>query len=266
MFDRTPTRPPRDYLAWAALAAALVVTASAEYALARQAGFGQWTAGALPAALDIYAVRALRARRDVAAAVAAMIATNAASHLVAARLLPVAWPLVVAVSAIAPLVVWRVHRLAEHVAHTAPHRAEAAPAEPVPAPVSAVPEAVEDVPEPVVDEAAEDAPSVPTLGDFRPVAWPPAPVPGYALATGQQRSEVTVRWTPDETDEAAGYAVPEPVDEDQADALAEQARTDFAQLLATGRTPSIRRLRDTYSIGQPRAQRVQRALAEAVTA
>ncbi|MGC9437651.1 hypothetical protein [Streptomyces sp. WG5] len=105
----------RDPLAWAALAAALAVTASAEYALARAAGFGEWTAAALPAALDIYAVRALRARRDVAPAVAAMIATNAAAHLAAAGLLPVDWPLVVAVSAIAPLVLWRVHRLADHV-------------------------------------------------------------------------------------------------------------------------------------------------------
>ncbi|MGC9473253.1 hypothetical protein ACP4I1_03710 [Streptomyces sp. WG4] len=126
----------RDPLAWAALAAALAVTASAEYALARAAGFGEWTAATLPAALDIYAVRALRARRDVAAAVAAMIATNAAADLVAAGLLPVDWPLVVAVSAIAPLVLWRVHRLADH--------AEAAPEQPlVPlvntAPTAAVP-------------------------------------------------------------------------------------------------------------------------------
>lgn len=108
----------RDPLAWAALAAALAVTASAEYALARAAGFGEWTAAALPAALDVYAVRALRARRDVAAAVAAVIATNAAAHLVAAGLLPVDWPLVVAVSAIAPLVLWRVHRLADHAEAT----------------------------------------------------------------------------------------------------------------------------------------------------
>lgn len=130
----------RDPLAWAALAATLAVTASAEYALARAAGFGEWTAAALPAALDIYAVRALRARRDVAAAVAAMIATNAAAHLAAAGLLPVDWPLVVAVSAIAPLVLWRVHRLADH--------AEATPEQPlVPlvntAPTAAVPLAAE---------------------------------------------------------------------------------------------------------------------------
>ncbi|MEU9007815.1 hypothetical protein [Streptomyces sp. NPDC048551] len=130
MHDRT--RPPRDYLAWAALAAALVVTASAEYALARAAGLDEWTAAALPAALDIYAVRALRARRDVATAVAAMIATNAAAHLVSAGLLPVAWPLVVGVSVIAPLVLWRVHRLAEYVEATVETPAERPLAEAAP--------------------------------------------------------------------------------------------------------------------------------------
>lgn len=103
----------RDYLAWAALAAALVVTASAEYALARAAGFGQWTAAGVPAALDIYAVRAMRAHRDVPAVVGAMILVNAAAHMVEAGLLSVSWYLVVGVSAIAPLVLWRVHRLAE---------------------------------------------------------------------------------------------------------------------------------------------------------
>lgn len=108
----------RDPLLWAALAAALVVTASAEYELARAVGFGQVVAGGVPAALDVYVLRALRARRDVAAVVIAMVLVNAASHLVAAGLLPITVPLVVAVSAIAPLVLWRVHRLAEHIAST----------------------------------------------------------------------------------------------------------------------------------------------------
>ncbi|MFD0428988.1 hypothetical protein ACFQ60_17730 [Streptomyces zhihengii] len=67
----------------------------------------------MPAALDIYAVRALRAHRDVPAVVGAMILVNAAAHMVEAGLLTVSWPLVVGVSAIAPLVLWRVHRLAE---------------------------------------------------------------------------------------------------------------------------------------------------------
>lgn len=108
----------KDVLLWAALVAALAVTASAEYNLATAAGFGRYVAAGVPAALDIYAVRALRARRDVAVVVFAMVATQAAAHLVAAGLLVVSVPLVVAVSAIAPLVLWRVHRLAEHIAFT----------------------------------------------------------------------------------------------------------------------------------------------------
>lgn len=159
MHDRT--RPPRDYLAWAALAAALVVTASAEYALARAAGLDKWTAAALPAALDIYAVRALRARRDVAAAVAAMIATNAAAHLVSAGLLPVAWPLVVGVSVIAPLVLWRVHRLADYVEATVRTRERTlAAAAPVTPPPTAEPASY---PAQVTDPPAAQGAAEPTL-------------------------------------------------------------------------------------------------------
>ncbi|MEQ4610304.1 hypothetical protein ABMX48_29400 [Streptomyces cavourensis] len=106
----------KDPLVWGALAAVLVVLASAEYDLARACGFGKYVAAGVPAALDIYAVRALRAKRDVLIVVVALVAVNAASHLVSAGLLPVDWPLVVAVSAIAPLVLWRVHRLSEPAA------------------------------------------------------------------------------------------------------------------------------------------------------
>lgn len=101
----------KDVLAWLALAAALTVTASAEYQLALACGFGSAVAAGVPAALDIYAVRALKVGKDVPAVVLAMIAVNAAAHLVAAGMLPVTVPVVVAVSAIAPLVLWRVHRL-----------------------------------------------------------------------------------------------------------------------------------------------------------
>lgn len=115
----TTDKPARDFLGWAALVAALAVTMSAEYALARACGFGEFVAAGVPAALDIYAVRALRAHRDVPVVVAAMIAVNALSHLVAAGILDVSWPLVVAVSSIAPLVLWRVHRLADAPAEQA---------------------------------------------------------------------------------------------------------------------------------------------------
>lgn len=114
------TKTQRDLLAWGALAAALAVTASAEYSLARACGFGSVVAAGVPAALDIYAVRALRAGRDVVAVVVAMIAVNALAHLVSAGQLSTSVPLVVAVSAIAPLVLWRVHRLG----HERPQQSE----------------------------------------------------------------------------------------------------------------------------------------------
>lgn len=100
-----------DWLKWVAAGFALVATASAEYELARAIGMNQWIAAAVPGALDAYAVRALRAHREVLTAVLAMVSVNAASHLVSARLLPVDWILITAVSAIAPLVLWRVHAL-----------------------------------------------------------------------------------------------------------------------------------------------------------
>ncbi|WP_030173217.1 hypothetical protein [Streptomyces sp. NRRL S-813] len=152
----------RDPLLWAALTAVLVVLASAEYELAVACGFGRYVAAGVPAALDVYAIAALRARRDVLAVVVTLIAVNAASHLVAVRLLPVSVPLVVAVSAVAPLVLWRVHRLSE--AHP----------EPQPDPVPAAAEPAAELAEPItVERAAEPvdaAPVGPVLGPWQPVA------------------------------------------------------------------------------------------------
>jgi hypothetical protein len=105
------TKTRRDWLKWVAAGFALVATASAEYELARAIGMNQWIAAAVPGALDAYAVRALRAHREVLTAVLAMVGVNASSHLVTAGVLHVGWPLITAVSAIAPLVLWRVHAL-----------------------------------------------------------------------------------------------------------------------------------------------------------
>ncbi|WP_086800351.1 hypothetical protein [Streptomyces caniscabiei] len=159
----------RDPLLWAALVAVLVVLASAEYRLAVACGFGQYVAAGVPAALDVYALAALRARRDVLAVVAVLIGVNAASHLVEVGLLPVDVPLVVAVSAVAPLVLWRVHRLSEQQEEHAPARPEpvlgvsSAPAEPAPEPAQRV----------VVErdqEPADVPPTGPVLGPWTPVA------------------------------------------------------------------------------------------------
>lgn len=101
----------KDFLGWAATAFALVVTFSAEYDLAKAVGIHHLVALAVPGALDVYVLRALQVKRDVFLTVLAMIAVNAASHLVTAGVLAVGWPLIVAVSAIAPLVLWRSHVL-----------------------------------------------------------------------------------------------------------------------------------------------------------
>ncbi|MER5259735.1 hypothetical protein [Streptomyces sp. NPDC002855] len=155
----------RDVLGWLSLAATFVVTASAEYHLARACGFGVYVAGAVPAALDIYALRALRAGRDMAAVVIAMATVNALSHLVSAEMIPVSVPLVVAVSCIAPLVMWRVHALREGV-----HSVEAPAAGvsvPVAPPAEPSPEPTEPEPVPVTAERVPVLPRMVIVGPFK---------------------------------------------------------------------------------------------------
>ncbi|GHH38160.1 hypothetical protein [Streptomyces candidus] len=171
----------RDPLEWGALVAVLVVLASAEYDLARACGFGTYVAAGVPAALDIYAVRALRAGRDVLVVVVALIAVNAAAHLVTAELLPVSWPLVVAVSAIAPLVLWRVHCLGD--GHQAP--AQDVP-EVLPEPIYVKPEPADAVP---VPQPVDEAPKVPVLGPFTPVGALLAASAGTNGGTGTDQPE-----------------------------------------------------------------------------
>jgi hypothetical protein len=164
----------RDPLLWAALVAVLVVLASAEYQLAVACGFGTYVAAGVPAALDVYALAALRARRDVLAVVVVLIAVNAASHLVEVGLLPVNVQLVVSVSAIAPLVLWRVHRLSEDVGGLPEKTTEEAPTEPVPEPSSVPAEPAEPI---LVErattsprEAVDAVPVGPVLGPWTPLA------------------------------------------------------------------------------------------------
>lgn len=96
---------------WGALLCTLVATANAEYTIALATHMNWFVAGAVPGALDLYVVQALRSRRDVLLAVLLMVAVNVASHLVAAGLLPVGWEMVSAVGAIPGLLLWRIHYL-----------------------------------------------------------------------------------------------------------------------------------------------------------
>ncbi|MFJ7229801.1 hypothetical protein ACIQVF_09680 [Streptomyces tendae] len=255
----------RDYLKWAALVAALIATASAEYDLARAVGFNQWVAAAVPGALDIYTVRALHARRDVFAAVVALIAVNAAAHLVTIGLLPVTVWLVVAVAAIAPLVLWRVHRLAD-APETAPAEApeEYAP-EPEAEPVPAVPEPARPVPA-----------AVPAGVRLLPIVARPAPA-GAALVPAAEytrvRPEVHAEYVPDtrvgdvpdwtvDGDYAAPAEEPLPLTEYGLGLAAEQ----FKEQLLAGQVPSIRAIKERLSVGQPRAKEIQDAFRTALQA
>lgn len=98
-----------------ALLCALVGTAHAEYTLATATHVNEYVAVAVPGALDLYVIQALRVRRDVATAVLVMVLANVTSHLLAAGLVPdrVEWQvgITAAVGAIAPGIVWRVHSL-----------------------------------------------------------------------------------------------------------------------------------------------------------
>lgn len=105
----TPTR--KDWLLWGCAGFALAATYHAEYTLAVAAHFNEYVALAVPGALDLYVLRALQQRRDVFLAVLAMVAANVASHLIAGEVLRVGWPVISAVGAIAPLVLWRVYSL-----------------------------------------------------------------------------------------------------------------------------------------------------------
>ncbi|RSN64025.1 hypothetical protein DMH12_04430 [Streptomyces sp. WAC 04229] len=231
-----------DTLKWAALIAALVATASAEYDLARAVGFNQWVAAAVPGALDIYTIRALRAHRDVLAAVLALILVNSASHLVTVGLLPVDWPLVVAVAAIAPLVLWRVHRLADapetDTVGDAPEYEQA----PEPEPVPAAPEPVRPVPV-AVPEGARMLPIV-----ARPVPAGKALVP--AAEYTRTRAEVHAEWTV-----PGDYAPAEemPLTRYGLGLAAEQ----FKDELLAGDLPSIRTIKAQLSVGQNRAKEIQ---------
>lgn len=162
----------RDVLGWLAMLACVVIAAHGEWSLAVAAGYQPYVAAALPVAVDAYAIRSMQAGREVLAPVALMVATNAAAHLVHAGLLHVGPWLVVAVSAIAPVVLWRVHALRRGVDHVV------GAAEMVPdhfrtaakVMVEREPEPAELVPEPAPVPLPVEEARVPVLGPFIPVA------------------------------------------------------------------------------------------------
>lgn len=241
----------RAWLTRVSLAAGVVFTATAEYDLARQLGANQVVAAMLPVAVDAYVIAALRWFRalDIALSLALMGAAQVAAHLIDAKVMTMNGWLVVVVSLLVPVAIWRTHALARN----ADKPAEAVP-ETAPAPtiertdeghVPAVPESGYS-PYPQLSPAylAGPADTAPP-----PEADPPGEETYLAAEYGRTRPEVRAEYVP-EADE------PEQVQPDE-DELTDKARGDFAERLAQGRAPSVRAIKNAYGIGQPRAQRIR---------
>lgn len=109
-----PPTAGRDYLVAVSLVAGVGYTASAEYNLARAIGSPVPVAVLLPLALDVYVVAAIRRNRgrDIALSLLLMGVAQVSAHMLESGVVQVSVPLVVAVSLLIPLVIWRVHALA----------------------------------------------------------------------------------------------------------------------------------------------------------
>ncbi|MFF3871218.1 hypothetical protein [Streptomyces sp. NPDC001978] len=215
-----PHDPMRRWLTRLSLAAGIAFTATSEFQLARALGAHPVIAVMLPVAIDAYVVAALRWFRafDITLSLALMGAAQVAAHLLDARVMVVNIPMVVVVSLLVPVALWRTHALArsEHGTVTGGPAEYTAPTAPVE--VERVPESYPALPE------ADEKTSPPEY--TKPV-----------LAAETPRVRVSA-----------------PVPDDD-DALVERVRADF-----DGRIPSYRELKDTYSIGQPRAKRIRAVL------
>jgi hypothetical protein len=241
----------KDPLKWAAVACAVVVTAKGEYDLAMSVpGMHEWVAAAVPGALDAYVLRTLQRGREVIAAVGAMVGVNAASHLEHAGVIPMEWPLITAVSAIAPLVLWRVHVLgSEERVHKA-RRARRdrkdvhAPAPvPVSTPSTSTPDTLPDwltesVHGPVIRDGHAGTPSTSTPSTepaFDPVhAAEHAPDPGTRARPGVRARTAPV-----------------------ADSVHVAAVREHMESTGMTEVPTVRAIKSLRRVGTPVAQRVR---------
>lgn len=197
----------RDLLGWAAMLACIAVTAHGEWSLALACGYAPAVAAGLPVAIDAYALRSMQQRREILPPVMLMIATNVAAHLLHGGMLTVTPWLIGAVSAVAPVVLWRVHALRH-----------ADQVEPAPGPVPArqvrterAPDPVPDVPE-VRPQITTGAPVDHSTG-ARKAITEPGPAAVYPAAEpGRTRVEVRAEYVPEQPYPA--YPTPvEPVPE-----------------------------------------------------
>lgn len=255
-----------DVLGWSAMLASIAVTAHGEWSLAVSCGYVASVAVGLPIAIDAYAIRAMRAGKEILPPVLLMVATNAAAHLLNGGMLRVTPWLVVLVSAIAPVVLWRVHALRRgETACTVGPPAEYAAGVSVPVDTPPAPEVypVIAAPVPAVPEAvpasARTLPMFECPGELNRARRNemrneiPASVP--AAEYTRTRPEVHAEYVPEASD----------VDEDPlTEAGLDWAAEHFKDELLAGKVPGIARIKSECRVGQDRAKEIQDAFREAL--
>ncbi|KIF69265.1 hypothetical protein HY68_12775 [Streptomyces sp. AcH 505] len=220
----------RVWLRRVSLAAGIAFTATAEYDLARQLGANGIIAAMLPVALDAYAMAALRWFRafDVALSLALMGAAQVAAHLLDANVMTVNIPMVVVVSLLVPVAIWRTHALArtEHAEPAAPESVAVSNG------ISDV--SMERVPEsyPEIEAAVPDAPVEESQ-----------PRPVFAAEGTRTRPEV--------------HAVLEGDEDPLTPMSIDNAADHFSGQLGDGILPTIRDIKTKLRVGQKRAQELQ---------
>lgn len=268
------TDPTRTWIRRTSTAAGLAYTAIAEYELARRLGAQQPIAVMLPLALDCYVIAALKWFRafDVALSLILMCAAQVAAHALDAGVVQVSLELVTVVSVLVPVALWRTHALArdEHDDPAEPVAEYAAAVARVPVPeqappvpetypaievrVPAVPTAVppgarllpivaRSAPAPVVPEPVDEVP----VPDPVPAAEYPVPEP----QVHHDRPPLDTNAYPDP------HTPYEPVDEPDEDTPYPDPLIPQVQADSPGEVPGVRRLKETYGIGQARAQRIR---------
>ncbi|GLV74989.1 hypothetical protein Shyhy02_29890 [Streptomyces hygroscopicus subsp. hygroscopicus] len=106
----TKRLPFTDLVRYAALAAAMVISFAVERDLALSHGVPVSVAPAVPVAIDLFMIWAVRSGRDVALSVAVAVAANVAGVLTTESLSAVATWVSAGLHAVFPLTVWRMHR------------------------------------------------------------------------------------------------------------------------------------------------------------
>ncbi|WP_329450571.1 transfer protein spdA [Streptomyces sp. NBC_01724] len=198
-----PRHSVANYARYAALLASMLISFATQQHLAVTHGVSGWPSYAVPLAIDLFLVWAVRSRRDVVLAVAVAVSANVAGVLTAEPLGDVDTWVSAALHAVFPLTLWRMHRTVHPlVSAEAPAVAEPVPA--VSAPAIAAPPPADRWPDADLwadfEESAPDIEPVtpPTAEDVRTAmaslaAETGRPVTGRMLADHYSVSERTGR-------------------------------------------------------------------------